>query len=120
MSKFVVVINTSVANVIALAFRAKFSIQFQAAYLIQDRFQDQSAGFDLSPVRDPQKSTVEEEQKKETKSFEGKPNISHDTLSTTNPDYSQEKDMAYYLAKIKAKAAQKSQELRFEVGCVAV
>ena len=39
--------------------------------------------------------------------------VSQETVSTTNPDYSQEKDMAYYLAKIKAKAALKSQELRY-------
>lgn len=79
---------------------------------LQDRYQDQSARFDMSPVlskRDPPDTPV-----MHTPAPADKPHQSIDTLSTTNPDYSQEKDMAYYLAKIKAKAAQKSQELRLD------
>ena len=92
--------------------------KYLKSYKLQDRFQDQSAGFDLSPVRDPlfkdgRQGTRAEDKGEDYERELGKPSESHDTLSTTNPDCSHEKDMAYYLAKIKAKAAQKSQELRY-------
>ena len=77
--------------------------------LFQDRYQDRTTGFDLSPVLSKRDPHLKEETQEETKM---NPSQSHETVSTTNPDYSQEKDMAYYLAKIKAKAAQKSQEIR--------
>ena len=89
-----------------------------------------SAGFDLSPVMrsagvegtpdvgrdgtpDVGRTQLSQEIGRTQLSQDiGRTQLSQDTVSTTNPDYSQEKDMAYYLAKIKAKAAQKTLEMR--------